>query len=923
MVSMYHGIETGKSAMAYFKKSMEVAGINTSKAKEAGYSRQTVTNAAKPALSTGKGYSMLGTGVEMTAIVRMRDQYLDERLRRSTVEASYYETMVNGMSRVDKIVQGNNDNSLSNMLDNFWTAIQDVHKYPDDAPVRLAFLNESDSLVDFTKTLSNNYATYRTELNDDIRSMVEEANSLIDQIAVINRGIRDLLNIGAEPNALLDKRDLLLDRLSALTGAKAGVSELDQADGDFKVDIDGRTIIQGTSKRHLVLVENEFNNGFYGVQIEYNQYDESSNTDAVGVIIEQRADDHRCSNGTCTMDAFHTIEVVRTADEMYWQVGHAKSDIEGGQRISSASVPGGLLPTTALGINGTFALSVGSTGVRAYSEVFDDDPPGIGIILGEHKLDEPTEYSFRIAAGGFENTISIKWDAAHVPNAAWVLSDSSGDATHTSAHEELTVDDLAEFINKYCSDGAVFASNDEGALVLENASRQLMSITDISGSLMTDAGLTDSDPIVKIDVEDGDSLQTIANKINNAYMFDRIVQIEGEGDDKEEKRLLFYETIPADTAPSAPEQWMHATVEKDESGEYYLLLTSNIAGEENRINVMSGSVCGEGVNDMTVARLLGLVEDGVEGEHVGDIYKGHKDMTSYVQVDKSTGAVTDRYTKHGDVFVDDAYVILDGKKEFLSAGNAFNDARHIAEVGNAEVEELSEFSAGIRVFANGVGKSDIIVRHELISGAIYSAIKLRDDVLLSHTDVFDDMMYKLTTQFNAIHYAGYGSGAYKEVSGLGFFDEIDTVYGAFGKLAIDSGIVADDGTMDESRLAAMSGDGNGHNIGSGDGNNALAIAQIKQMKLFMGGMCDFNDMYRDFVAEYSSFSQHNKTLLANQTHITEQVQNERSQIMDVNIDEEMATLVEMNQQFNYTSRYLSTLISVMDSIISGLGRVGL
>ncbi len=67
MVSTYHGIETGRRAITYFRKTMEIAGVNTTKANNEGYSRQVVNSATSSALSaTPTSSSHLGTGVEET-----------------------------------------------------------------------------------------------------------------------------------------------------------------------------------------------------------------------------------------------------------------------------------------------------------------------------------------------------------------------------------------------------------------------------------------------------------------------------------------------------------------------------------------------------------------------------------------------------------------------------------------------------------------------------------------------------------------------------------------------------------------------------------------------------------------------------------------------------------------------------------------
>jgi flagellar hook-associated protein 1 FlgK len=430
-------------------------------------------------------------------------------------------------------------------------------------------------------------------------------------------------------------------------------------------------------------------------------------------------------------------------------------------------------------------------------------------------------------------------------------------------------------------------------------------------------GLANPNPTVLIEVTPEDSLWTIANKINNAYMFDRTYAVDTDGNvTASDAGQGKYTTDPPGTAPSTPEQWLHASVEADAKGEYYLVLTSDVAGEANRINVMSGSVCG-GVSGMNVARLLGLVEQASDVNVVnGDGTTGQKDVTSYIQI-KGDGTLVNRYTPHGDVFVDDAWFTVDGR-EYISSSNAFKEARLVNPVGVAAADVLSEFTPGLRLELNGTGHTTVLVRHHLTQGAIFAAMKLRDDVLLSQMDVFDDMMYKLATEFNAIHYAGYGSGEYSETTGMGFFATIKNKYGAFGNLNIDPAI-----GFDDRRLAVGSGDGTGHSLGAGDGTNALSMARLKQEHLFHNGIADFDDLYKGFLADLGSFGKMSSIKQKSDTYLVEQIGLQREEISGVNSNEDMLTIVEMNQGFSYASQFISTMFSVLDTIINGVGRVGI
>ncbi|MDR3321902.1 MAG: flagellar hook-associated protein FlgK [Synergistaceae bacterium] len=905
MVSTYHGIETGRRANEYFKKGMEIAGINTSNMGKEGYSRQVVSRQASLGLISAVNVSYLGTGVEITAIERMRDLFLDAQYRRASVQQSYWNTMVTGTKRVMTFMANVNEREMNSIMDDFWTALQDIHVRPYEPSVRNPFLQMADTLTKYTNDLYSGYNSYRDELNKDVMYLVKDANDYIDQIALINKGIKEVRTAGGEVNTLLDQRDLLADKLTRLTGATVSTAR-DELDGDYKINLNGMLLVQGTNTRHLVLVKNPANSNYYDVQVEYNQYDITSNSAVAGAIVEQRSSDP----ATCPVNGAHELEVLRRADETYWTVGYGAGRI----RINS--------PNEALGRDGSFALQVGSNGARVYSKGYPN-----GVFLETPGPGAAEEYTFRIAAGDFESTINIKWNSG---TSQWDISDNKiPPNTASSAGSALLLSEIQDFIDSSC-DGAISATLDPSgsSLILEGEdanglpSGQLISITDMVGDLARTSGLANANPIVLIEVVPEDTLQTIANKINNAYKFDMTR--------RDEFGNPLYTTVPPETSPSSPEQWAHASVEQDADGNYFLCVTSNVAGEANRVNVLSGSACGVGTGEMGTAMRLGLVDD------VYDIDPANLSATllqanaaSYIQLDGASGAVTTRYA--GDVFVDDAYFLLDGKR-YLSSSNSFLEARYIPENGIAKAEAFQEAIQGVRIFLNGDGERDrdtgelipgsnittILVRHHLTSGEIFANLKLRDDVILSQMDFFDDMVYKLATEFNATHYAGYGLGDYENITGMAFFSQITNKYGAFGQLAVDEAAF-----FDQSRIASQSGDGNGNPMGTGDWSNALELARLQQAKLFMGGMSSFNDMYLDFIAELGALGSRAMTSLETQDYILEQVNTQRESIMGVNSSEEMLHLVELNNDFNKSSQFISTLFQVIDQIISGVGRVGL
>lgn len=888
MVSTYHGIETGRRATEYFRKGMELSRINTSNVKEEGYSRQVINTEAATAYSGIDIKGHLGTGVQITGIQRMRDAFLDQRYRSAMVDMGYWTQVVSSMKKMEGALTNPSVKNLDKRLDEFWKAMQDVDVRPEkDAAMRAIKVQSADSITSFMAELKRTFNTHRDDLNQSIKMKVQETNTIIDQIVVLNGAIQKVRLAGGEPNNLLDKRDLLADSLCRLTGATVGLDGTDDRDGDYRIDLHGKLLVQGENSRHLICVENPGNNGYYEVQVEYNQYDIISDPSVAQVLIERRADDRLSTVGSCSIDGSHELETLRLADEMFWTVGYGKGIGDGGDRLDTILNKG-----QSLGIVGSFALQVGSSGVRTISNAFASSPPGLDAVLAPPGPGEPTDYRFRMSSGDFESTLTLTWNTG---TSNWDCADNLGNAS-SGTGGVFSNHDLAAFVNQYTGNG-VTARVENHSLVVESVDRHIVSITDMKGDLMSRSGLMGKNPAVLIEVKDTDSLTTIANKINNAYRFNELAT-------PSTGTIPSYTTNPPGSAPNTPESWMHATVEQDSNGAYYLCLTSNAAGEEARINVMAGSVCGAGSGEMYVPRLLGLIQD--DGART--------DMTSYIQLDKKNEKIITQ--SDGDVFVDDAWIKFDGR-EYLSSSNEFKEARRIPLTGHAPARTAEDFSGGIRLNLQGEGKATIIVRHPLQNGEIFGMIKCRDDIALEEMDFFDDLIYRLGTEFNAIHYAGYGAGDNAQRTGVGFFNPVTSKYGSFGTLSVDEVV-----RKDPSLIAAACGNGAGESRGAGDGGNALMLAQLQKRKLFTGSTADFNTYYQSFVAELGAFKNRASEMQTLDGHLLKQITFQRTSVMGVNTEEEILNIVRMNQEFNAASQYISKLFGVIDQIISGVGRVG-
>ncbi|MGI6253322.1 MAG: flagellar hook-associated protein FlgK [Aminivibrio sp.] len=831
MWNNFFGLEMGRRAMDYFRRGMETAAHNISNADVEGFSRQRVEPSTtdpftNPAFNRPNIPGQIGTGVQIDAIVRLRDAFLDIQYRKEMTDKGYWEQIQKVLSTVEAYVNEPGGEGLQVALDDYWSGLQELSKRPDDSAVRENLVEKTKNLTVYLDQIVRNYDEFRADLNRDIKLMVEEINTLIDQIASLNTTIKQVQGVGGNPNDLMDKRDLLVDKLSKLIDIDVNPPCL-EGDGDFKIDLHGKLLVQGDRTRHLVAVPVPGNTGFFDVQVEDNLFDMVSNPSVLFATVEQSAP-----------EGVHSVNVHRLASESAWSVGYGESTCP--DRVKPEAV------TDPLNLRGAFSIQVGSQGTRVASSVKPSDKA-----LGEGLPGD--KHIFRISVGSFEQEITVEWNDS---SSVWDLSD--GTATASSAGPDLTMAELEAFLSSSLMSemdvtlNAVSAS--ESQLVLSSSLHHLVSVTDVKGSLASALGLANDAPVITIDVVEEDTLETIKNKINAMYS--------------------------SENGLTRPEDWLHASIKLDgATNTYYLSLESNVAGEASRINIL-----GDENGSLQIAKRLGFLnEDG---------------STNYLEQAR------------------DAAFTFDGRL-YLSESNTVRDARQVPILNDYSAKTVAEVSPGIRLELRSVGEADITVRHHIKGGALRGALEGRDDIILGFMNAFDELAYGLATEMNALHYAGHGIGDNISTTGYAFFDPIMVQSGASRMLGLSRAI-----QEDRSLIAAATGDGHGFSNGSGDGSNALRMAQLKQSKVLQSRSADFNEFYQSFIASLGAQGDRANTMLKNQNTLIDQINNQRQSVMGVNIDEEMMNIIKFQQAFNAIARYITTVDEMLDRIINGMGIVG-
>ncbi|MEC9487921.1 MAG: flagellar hook-associated protein FlgK [Halanaerobium sp.] len=243
-MNYFNTIETALRALRAQQKAMQVTGHNVANANTEGYSRQRAIQTATrpyayPGMNMPAGAGQVGTGVEVSQIERVRDQFIDGQIREEAQSLGYWEQRYQGLHRMELIFNEPSDTSLSFVFNEFWKSLEDLSVYPEDTATRATVRQRALNLVDGFHSLDDQLVDYKRALNEDVKTTVEEINSLARRIADLNEQIVNVETTGQKANDLMDQRDLLFERLSKLVNVRGSVD----GENNLSVTLGGSTLI--------------------------------------------------------------------------------------------------------------------------------------------------------------------------------------------------------------------------------------------------------------------------------------------------------------------------------------------------------------------------------------------------------------------------------------------------------------------------------------------------------------------------------------------------------------------------------------------------------------------------------------------------------------------------------------------------------
>ncbi|WP_459204431.1 flagellar hook-associated protein FlgK (plasmid) [Ralstonia pseudosolanacearum] len=247
-------LNIGATGLRVADINLQVTGNNISNASTAGYSRQEAVQTENIPMATGAGY--LGQGVNVTTVKRIYDQFLTAQVQSGQAASSAADQLNSLVSGLDTYMSDSNS-GLGSALTGFFNAADSLASNPSSTSARQVFLSAASTLQTRFNAISGQMASLSNQVNTQVQTQVNSANSTAQQIAALNDQIAkaEAASGGQPANDLRDQRDQLVQTLNQ--SIKASVVRT--SDGQYNIYVgNGQALVQGSQSYQLTTVASQY-----------------------------------------------------------------------------------------------------------------------------------------------------------------------------------------------------------------------------------------------------------------------------------------------------------------------------------------------------------------------------------------------------------------------------------------------------------------------------------------------------------------------------------------------------------------------------------------------------------------------------------------------------------------------------------------
>ncbi len=208
-------LNMGVGALFASQASIQTTGNNISNVNTDGYTRRGVRLEEKSSLDYYPG--QVGQGVDAKEVFRYFDRFVESAYLDKYTLQRRYEEEYSLLRTTENVFNESLSPGISSALTDFFKAWTTLSQEPESAYARAALLEKSHTFASSVKSAEDALRKLEEQMNAMIQSDVNRANTLIKQIADLNREINAHTVAGKNnANAMMDDRDAKVRELSGI-----------------------------------------------------------------------------------------------------------------------------------------------------------------------------------------------------------------------------------------------------------------------------------------------------------------------------------------------------------------------------------------------------------------------------------------------------------------------------------------------------------------------------------------------------------------------------------------------------------------------------------------------------------------------------------------------------------------------------------
>ena len=217
MASTFFGLDIAYTGVQAANAKLNTTANNISNVDTKGYTRQEATQVASDALRISQSYGMAGTGVTVTDINQVRNEFYDVKYWQSQTNLGQYDMKMYYMYQIeDYFTDKDTVEGFEPIFSAMFDSLEEVYKQAGTPSTKTQFIGAAGDLCEYFNAQATNLEKLQLGVNEEIKNKVDEINSIAEQIATLNKQINTIEVNHLRANELRDKRNLLIDQLSRI-----------------------------------------------------------------------------------------------------------------------------------------------------------------------------------------------------------------------------------------------------------------------------------------------------------------------------------------------------------------------------------------------------------------------------------------------------------------------------------------------------------------------------------------------------------------------------------------------------------------------------------------------------------------------------------------------------------------------------------